>query len=382
MRIESIMIFSVLLLIGGVSAFTSTAATPSTARRSVARHSMSTPEEDRAAVLSNYLAKSHEEKLKAIKASEDKKNAEIQALKLQLAQAQELPASGPQALPADAGAAGAPVVKANVESMSKEELVAAVYAYQKFMGDYIVGAQQQKAKAIQEAVDAVEKKYKTKLEGGVATAPASAPAVETPKIQQVVLTSVEEPAVVDTGIGASATSLYDIRNAHVAASAAVGKSRWGGLELQRVAYLTADIRAPPPAPTATPPPAPTTTAIPQVETTYEVPPEVVAADHGLRNDGGVGGWTLAERIAMGATSPPMTTPPQQFIEPAPQEPSVALYRMRNLNVMAAARAGKSRWGDLEIQMAKQKAGGNPTRVAMEADHGLRANGSRSPDKGF
>jgi hypothetical protein len=395
MRIESIRNFSV-LLIGGVSAFTSTTVAPSTARCSVALY-MTTPEEERASVLSNYLAKSHEEKLKAIKAAEDKKNAEIQALKQQLAEAKELQASSQQAPPvADfAGAAAAPVVKANVESMSKEELVNAVYAYQKFMGEYIVTALEQKTKAVQEALEAAEKKYKTKLEGaGVAPVPAPAveavaPAATTPpastyakRTEQVAASAAagksrwgasetqraQESAVLASvpaanGISAPDTSLYDKRNARVAAAAAVGKSRWGGLELQRVAYLTSDIQ---------PPPA-------RVDT-YEVPPEVLAADHGLRNDGGVGGYTLAERIAMGATAPPMTTPttttpPIQFIQAAPQEPpSKSLYQIRNLRVIADARAGKSRWGDLEILMAKQKAGVNPTNAVVEADHGLRADG--------
>ena len=31
-----------------------------------------------------------------------------------------------------------------------------------------------------------------------------------------------------------------------------------------------------------------------------VPPEVEAADHGLRNDGGVGGPSLAERVNLGS----------------------------------------------------------------------------------
>ena len=49
-------------------------------------------------------------------------------------------------------------------------------------------------------------------------------------------------------------------------------------------------------------------------------------------------------------------------------------------LVAAAAAGKSRWGDLEVQMAQQKAGASSTAVSeavMEADHGLRADGGVS-----
>jgi hypothetical protein len=49
------------------------------------------PEEERAAALSDYLAKAHEEKLRVIKEVEQKKNQEIDQLKQQIAELKSQP---------------------------------------------------------------------------------------------------------------------------------------------------------------------------------------------------------------------------------------------------------------------------------------------------
>ena len=54
----------------------------------------STPEEERAAALSEYLAKAHEEKLRAVREVEEKKSEEIQALKQQVEELKSSGASG------------------------------------------------------------------------------------------------------------------------------------------------------------------------------------------------------------------------------------------------------------------------------------------------
>ena len=61
---------------------------------------------------------------------------------------------------------------------SKEELLAKLQSYQKFMADYIVKAQEQKLAAVRAAEAATAKKYEEKLLllGGAAAAPA-APAI-------------------------------------------------------------------------------------------------------------------------------------------------------------------------------------------------------------
>jgi hypothetical protein len=69
----------------------------------------------------------------------------------------------------------------------------------------------------------------------------------------------------------------------IAAAGKAGKSRWGDMEIIKVTKLAASL----PAASAAVAFAP-------------VPPEVEAADHGLRNDGGVGGPSLAQRINLGA----------------------------------------------------------------------------------
>jgi hypothetical protein len=73
------------------------------------------------------------------------------------------------------------------------------------------------------------------------------------------------------------TMNYHIRNIKIAAA---GKaSRWGPMEVEKASKLA---------------------ITPIVSVRSAVPPEVLAADHGLRNDGAVGGPTLAERVNLGA----------------------------------------------------------------------------------
>ena len=99
------------------------------------------------------------------------------------------------------------------------------------------------------------------------------------------------------------------------------------------------------------------------------------ADHGLRADGGVAGPTLADRLNFG----------EQLLKSIGGAGGVSLYDKRNANVAAAAKAGKSRWGNMENDRAFEMAsslpafGGSSSPVPVpqeveEADHGLRADG--------
>uniref|UniRef100_A0A6S8U802 Uncharacterized protein n=1 Tax=Chaetoceros debilis TaxID=122233 RepID=A0A6S8U802_9STRA len=84
-----------------------------------------------AKAMTDYMGRSHAEKLRALKALEIQKNAEIKELKEDIEQA--------------------------------SELTKKLQAYQSFMSDYIVNAQMEKARAVKEAESAMTQKYEAKL---------------------------------------------------------------------------------------------------------------------------------------------------------------------------------------------------------------------------
>jgi len=161
-----------------------------------------TPEPDKySEAFTSYMTKSHEEKLKAIKVAEDKKNAEIKALKKQLAEMKT----------------GIISTATEIESSegSVEEISAKLSAYQKFMSEYIVKAQEEKFKAIKAAEEAISKKYDIKLNAFMLN-PVDASSITVP--------SQTDPVSIET---------YDKRSATVAAAGQAGKSRWSTEEVQR-----------------------------------------------------------------------------------------------------------------------------------------------------
>lgn len=280
-------------------------------RASTAIHMAS--EEERAAALSDYLAKAHEEKLKAIQSAEAKKEIEIQALK---AQVEELRAQKPAGSPSSALTSSATPASSDLADFTKEELVNKVTQYQAFMSKYIVNAQEEKANAVKAAQHAADTKYGLLLSGGAA---AAAPASAKPVLSK------EE-------------GLFAKRNAAVSAASAAGKSRWGDMEAQRTAGGVGALQSNGAAPATAFASAPAPSLV--------VPPEVEAADHGLRADGGVGGLTLAERVTMGANAGSGSAA-------AAISPEEISYRKRSARIAAAAAAGKSRWGAMENERAQQ-----------------------------
>jgi hypothetical protein len=234
-----------------------------------------------------------------------------------------------------------PAFDAPAPSGSIAELEAKLSAYQAFISNYIVESQEQKRIAVQQAEAAMAKKYEEKLLvlGAAAASPAPIANIA--------------PAVTN--------ELFSSRNAKVSAAAAAGKSRWGDLESQRAGGSIGFV----------------------VNGAVPIPPEVIAADHGLRNDGGVGGPTLAERIAVGANASPTSS-------------SIPTsYQIRNAMVAAAGK--DSRWGPMEVQKAAGvtvtpiaafkpskatlavpvRAAASPPvtpELVLEADHGLRHDG--------
>lgn len=164
---------------------------------------------DDAQVLSDYMAKSHVEKLRAIKEVEDKKNSEISELKSQIEQLKSNPAL-PAATPAE------PV---SIASVADAE--AKLASYQQFMSEYIVNAQNQKLMAVKEAELKAEKKFQERLEQLLAASGAALPASDAVETQP-------EAAAVEL-------SLFEKRNLKVAAAGEAGKSRWGSLEVKKAA---------------------------------------------------------------------------------------------------------------------------------------------------
>jgi hypothetical protein len=284
---------------------------------------------------------------------------------------------------------------------SSEEFAAKLLAYQQFMAKYIVKSQEDKIKAIKAAEEATAKKYEEKVAFLLGSSQESISATPTSSATPVLSgnqalyqkrnTAVSEAAkagksrwgdkeaqraaeqvggasvasaAVETAPASSVLSgnqaLYQKRNAAVSEAAKVGKSRWGDLEVKKVTDSSIAFTGM------------------NGEVMIEVPPEVERADHGLRADGGVGGPSLAERVAMGAAVLSAT--------PASSATTVlsgnqALYQKRNAMVSAAAKAGKSRWGDMEVQKVARLALVQPAPVGAvspqvaAADHGLRADGS-------
>jgi len=261
---------------------------------------------DDAQVLSDYMAKSHEEKLRAIKEVEDKKNAQIAELKAEI---EQLKSSTP-ALPAAAVAEPVSIIPAS-------DAEAKLASYQNFMSEYIVNAQNQKLMAVKEAELKAEQKFQERLEKLLAASGAALPssdaAVETQpepvaelslfekrnlqvvaageksrwgslEVQKAAESVKSQPAVVASST-VEESSLFDKRNARVAAEGAAGKSRWGDMEVQKAAIGT-------------------------------VTAEPLAA-------------SLDNRVNLGAS----------------------LFDKRNARVAAEGAAGKSRWGDLEVQKA-------------------------------
>jgi len=306
--------------------------------------------EESAKALSDYMAKSHEQKLRAVKEVEDKKNAEIQALKKEMEELRNQKVSS------------SPIVQVSStpEGGSVQDLEAKLEAYQKFMTDYIVRAQEEKLKVVKVAELATALKYEEKLK----LLPGAAPSPVT-ESNDVVAT----PVVVNKGFAA--------RNGNVAASGKAGKSRWGNMEVQKV--TTGKVSSPPPTSVASPASkiiASDTDKKPIFDA-KATPPEVIAADHGLRADGGVGGLTLAERVALGTSANGISQPSSSG--------ESTVFDKRNALIAAAGKSGKSRWGSMEIKKATEHVNVLPPSSSsmsetppkpevVAADHGLRADG--------
>jgi hypothetical protein len=254
----------------------------------------------------------------------------------------------------------------NIEALvglSKEDLVVTLVNYQNWMRQYMIDAHEQKYRAVKAAEEALNQKWSEALS---AMDPSATPLPASTSSSS----SLQSP-------------LFAARNMAVSRAGAAGRSRWGDVEVQRarsgstiqklgesrasspqlVVARRAATQAPL-APMSTPPSR--RELLPNGP--VPVPVEVAEADHGLRADGGVGGWTLAERVYFGAAAPdsPLTTTSPTMSSPATSftssgagsgisfggivlSPSEVLYTQRNIRILQAAQNGKStRWGEPEI----------------------------------
>jgi len=356
--------------------------------------------------LTSYMAKSHEEKLRAIKEVEEKKNTEIKTLKNEvtaLKERVEVPRESAVVLSSE------PATGRDLSSMTTEELRAKLFQYQEFMAKYIVQAQQQKMKAVKMAEVATAARYEEKIKfllaAGSTTASSESEVVPSKDVAKVKITPKDSDVdlkakpvngakkangvAAPSPINLPSSDLFDERNKKIAAAGKAGKSRWGDAEVKKASAESSKPSlsstpgtSTPPAPPA--PPAPSS----------GVSPEIEAADHGLRNDGGVGGPTLAERVNLGqqlftGSDAAATAPPAPIAEVSPQ---LSTYDLRNARIARAAAAGKSRWGNMENMKATSLTAASksvtetaPSSVAKKpeivstpeieaADHGLRSDG--------
>eukprot|EP00547_Thalassionema_nitzschioides_P002374 CAMPEP_0194198924 /NCGR_PEP_ID=MMETSP0156-20130528/129_1 /TAXON_ID=33649 /ORGANISM="Thalassionema nitzschioides, Strain L26-B" /LENGTH=305 /DNA_ID=CAMNT_0038923753 /DNA_START=30 /DNA_END=947 /DNA_ORIENTATION=+ len=258
--------------------------------------------EESAKALSDYMAKSHEEKLKAVKTVEKQKESEIQALKAEIEAIKSNGALSTTEKPASSASG----TIGSVEELNKQLTV-----YKDFVAKYIIEAHDAKVKAVREAEAAIAAKYEAKLllsagpetaklpevksipayegrnEKVIASAAAGKSRWGDAEVEKVTSTKSD---VIDKKIASSSvpgsppqSNLYQQRNIAITAAAAAGKSRWGTMEISKAQNLVASL------PEGSP-------KVPVIAVT----PEIEAADHGLRADGGVDGPSLAERVNFGA----------------------------------------------------------------------------------
>jgi hypothetical protein len=119
-----------------------------------------------ATLFRDYIVESHQEKLKALQTLEREKDAEIAALKEQLLEvhSKTFNVAPPQSQSTSSSSgSGSSSSSSRKSQPSEEELRQKLVSYQKFMTTYLVSAQEDKARAVQEAQTAAIQKYEDQL---------------------------------------------------------------------------------------------------------------------------------------------------------------------------------------------------------------------------
>ncbi len=298
-----IMVMVVAVLTATVDAFTfvpsiivsSSSSLPTTSRGVFSGASSSS---DPVEVLSEYMTKSHEEKLRAIKSVEDKKNIEISVLKAEIERLKSSTATASSA-PSSAAAVPPPPPSpsSNAENVSNkmgiDEMQSKLESYQSFMADYIVDSQNQKFAAIKEAESRMEKKFMEKIEklllshGESVNGSGSSSSVITSAFSSSTAMVITPAAAPVAAAGGEQTLLFQERNSYIVQAANANKSRWGSMEIERA----------------------------------------------------------KEQLLVQPSNP------SPLSSSATAGAGAALFDRRNAQVIASAAAGKSRWGDMEVERA-------------------------------
>jgi hypothetical protein len=142
--------------IHSVLPFFATAATPEDSASSAPSTSQLPTPEESASALTDYMAKAHGEKLRAIADVEKKYKAEVAELTLKLKEHEQEKESATGAVKTSANSFEFP--------STNKDLTEKVGNYQKFITDYIVKAQIERVKAVSTAEQALKTKYEAIIE--------------------------------------------------------------------------------------------------------------------------------------------------------------------------------------------------------------------------
>jgi len=318
-------LIAVVLLASATQAFLVTPNAPFHLKTSILA-TLPSPEES-AKALQDYMVKSGEVRAKY--------ESEIKDLKAQVA-SKPSPSSAPLATTTTVGG-----LVSSAPPGTNLALTRKIEEYQSFVSKYVVDAQMEKYRAVMEAEQKVKAFYEAKiaeLGGEVASSPPvanAAAAVASVKTAPTPPPAPAAPAAPVGGLGLPNPKLFHARNDALAAAG--DKGRWVSEEVSRAtgAPLTPEFSNPP---TAIPSNnggggtaeifdkrnaavakagknsrwvdeevtkaeamgSPTVPFNPPSTSDTPVPKEVADADHGMRNDGGVGGPSLAERVNFGS----------------------------------------------------------------------------------
>ena len=199
----------------------------------------------------------------------------------------------------------------------------------------MINAQNQKLQAVREAELKAEEKFEQRLEKLLA---ASNAALKESSVDATVLST--EP------------TLFEKRNARIVAAAKAGMSRWGSMEVDKAAQGQAKT-----APIAESTPTASGSAADPTLFDQRNAMIVAAANAGKSR------WGAMEIERAQSSSGVSST----AVAPTPIASESSLFDQRNAKVVASAAAGKSRWGSMEVDRAQGAANNAyiaPTQAAV------------------
>lgn len=308
--------------------------------------------------------------MKAVRAVEEMKDAEIAALKAQLKVAAS---SSPPSQVSEQNS--------NLESLSRDELISIVRSYQQMMPQYTVGKGQTSTVVPPPANDA-RGLYQKRNERLVASASAGKSRWGSMEIDRAIfLTERANGQKVVTGtqsagkVNAASAGLHDkyqMRNARLVAAASAGKTRWGEMEVLRVQKLQGTSVVVPDHPSTNHSPQPTSS-----DDKFQMRnARVLAAANAGKSRWGELEVQKLQNLGAGSAFANGAASTVSIKPPVMAESSMnSKFQLRNARVVASASAGKSRWGEMEIAKAQSLIGGS----VKATDHPV-ANGASHPSE--